>query len=125
MSREYPDWISPNRAAEGKRTFGGTIPLARMKRLAPLLVNAKGEASFTAAFRVDLDQRIIIDLQVEAALPLICQASLEVYDEQVRRRSELAVIENDKTCVNGDTFLIIVHFDSTRVPTNVFGFFIE
>jgi uncharacterized protein len=95
MSREYPDWISPNRAAEGKRTFGGTIPLARMKRLAPLLVNAKGEASFTAAFRVDLDQRIIIDLQVEAALPLICQASLEVYDEQVRRRSELAVIEND------------------------------
>ena len=95
MSREYPDWISPNRAAEGKRIFGGTIPLARMKRLAALLVDAKGEASFTAAFRTDLEQRIIIDLQVEAALPLICQASLEVYDEQVKRSSELAVIEDD------------------------------
>jgi uncharacterized protein len=96
MSREYPDWISPNRAAEGKRIFSGTIPLSRMKRLAALLVDARGEASFTAAFRKDLDQRVIIDLQVEAALPLICQASLEVYDEQVKRSSELAVIENDR-----------------------------
>jgi uncharacterized protein len=95
MSREYPDWISPNRAAEGKRIFSGTIPLVRMKRLAALLVDAKGEASFTAAFRIDLEQHIVIDLQVEAALPLICQASLEVYDEQVRRSSELAVIEDD------------------------------
>ena len=96
MSREYPDWISPNRAAEGKRVFSGTVPIARMKRLGPLLVNVEGEASFTAAFRTDLEQRIIIDLQVEAALPLICQASLEVDDEQVNRSSELAVGDNER-----------------------------
>jgi uncharacterized protein len=95
MSREYPDWISPGRAAEGKRIFSGTIPLARMKRLAALLVDAKGEASFTASFRKDLESRIIIDLQVEAALPLVCQASLEVYDEQVNRLSELAVLDDE------------------------------
>ena len=95
MSREYPDWISPERAAEGKRVYSGTIPLSRMKRLAALLVDAGGEARFSAAFTTDLDQRVIIDLQVEAALPLVCQASLEVYDEQVRRRSELAVIAHD------------------------------
>ena len=95
MSREYPDWISPNRAAEGKRIFSGTIPLKRMKRLAALLVDAQGEASFTAAFRTDLEQRIVIDLRVEADLPLICQASLEVYDEQVNRSSELVVIDDD------------------------------
>jgi len=95
MSREYPDWISPARAAEGKRVFSGTIPLSRMKRLAGLLVDAQGEASFVAAFRTDLDKRVIIDLQVEAALPLVCQASLDVYEEQVKRSSELAVIEHD------------------------------
>jgi uncharacterized protein len=66
-----------------------------MKRLAALLVDAQGEASFVAAFRTDLDKRVIIDLQVEAALPLVCQASLEVYDEQVKRRSELVVIDDD------------------------------
>lgn len=95
MSREFPDWISPGRAAEGKRVFSGTIPLLRMKRLAALLVDAQGAASFIAAFRINLDKRVIIDLQVEAVLPLICQASLEVYDEQVKRHSELAVIEHD------------------------------
>jgi len=95
MSRDFPDWISPARAAEGKRVFGGTIPLARMKRLAPLLVSAQGEASFTAKFGRDIENRVIIDLQVEAALPLICQASLEVYDEQVQRHSELAVVDQD------------------------------
>ena len=95
MSREYPDWISPERAAEGKRVYSGTIPLARMKRLAALLVDASGEARFSATFTTDLDHRVIIDLQVEAALPLVCQASLDVYDELVKRRSELAVIAHD------------------------------
>jgi uncharacterized protein len=95
MSREYPDWISPGRAAEGKRIFSGTIPFTRMKRLAGLLVDAQGEASFVATFGLDLEKRVIIDLQVEAALPLVCQASLEGYNEMVSRRTELAVIDND------------------------------
>jgi len=95
MSREYPDWISPGRAAEGKRIFSGTIALSRMKRLAALLVEANGDASFVAAFKSDIDKRVIIDLQVEAELPLICQASLEVYKEQVDRHSVLAVIDHE------------------------------
>ena len=95
MSREYPDWISPGRAAEGKRIFSGTIPFSRMKRLAVELVDSKGEASYTASFSVDLEKRVIIDLQVEASLPLVCQSSLEVYDERVNRQSELAVIDGE------------------------------
>ena len=95
MPREYPDWISPIRAAEGKRIFSGTIQLSRMKRLAALLVDASGEASFTVVFRFDLDKRIVIDLQVEAALPLICQTSLEVYDEHVKRDAELVVVDDE------------------------------
>jgi uncharacterized protein len=95
MSREYPDWISPGRAAEGKRIFSGTIPFSRMKRLSALLVDADGEASFTTKFGVDLEQLVVIDLHVQAALPLICQASLERYDEIVDRHSELAVVGDD------------------------------
>jgi uncharacterized protein len=106
MSREYPDWISPERAAEGKRVFAGTVPFSRMKRLLAMLAAEHGgtgndtavnekEASFVAKFRRDLDKRVVIDLQVEAVLPLVCQASLEVYDELVKRRTELAVIKRD------------------------------
>lgn len=95
MSRDFPDWISPERAADGKRIYSGTVPLSRMRRLAPLLASAHGNATFVAAFRRDLDNCVVIDFQVEADLPLICQASMEVYDEQVNRRCELAVIEHD------------------------------
>ena len=94
MSREYPDWISPSRAAEGKRVFSGTVSLARMKRLAPLLADTQGEAAFVAAFKTDLEKRVIVELHVTAALPLVCQASLDVYDEQVERNTALAVIEH-------------------------------
>lgn len=66
-----------------------------MKRLAELLVDASGEASFTARFRTDLEQRIIIDLEVNAALPLICQASLVLYDEVISRATELAVLNSE------------------------------
>ena len=95
MSREYPDWISPGRAAEGKRIYSGTIAISRLKRLSALLEDDQGEASFVAAFRSDIDKRVIVELQVEAKLPLICQASLEVYDEHVNRRGELAVIDDE------------------------------
>lgn len=95
MSREYPDWISPGRAAEGKRIFSGTIPFSRMKRLAALLVDASGEARFTASFGKDIEQRTFIKLEVQAALPLICQASLDVYDELIDRQTELAVVDED------------------------------
>lgn len=75
--------------------YSGTIPFSRMKRLAPLLENATGEATFSAAFRLDLEQHVVIDLKVNAALPLVCQASLETYDELIDRQSELAVINHE------------------------------
>jgi len=95
MSRDYPDWVTPERAAEGKRIFSGTVSLSRLQRLVPLLVTPDGDARFVAAFRKDLNNRVVIDLKVEADLSLVCQASLEIYDEPVKRRSELVVIERD------------------------------
>lgn len=115
MSRDFPDWISPVRAAEGKRIFSGTIPLQRMKRLAPLLVSAANEAAFTAAFKRDVENRVIIDLQVEADLPLICQASLDVYDEKVQRHSELAVIDEDEREDDVPDYYDVVRSEHGRV----------
>lgn len=96
MSREFPDFIDPWKAADGKREFQGTMPLKRMERLSALLAPGEeavtGEAAFEARFAYDEQGTVIIDLCVEAALPLVCQRSLEPYPEAVRRRSRLAVI---------------------------------
>jgi len=95
MSREFPDWVNPWSAAEGRRVFQGTLPLSRMRRLRGLLVVAEGEAWFRAEFSLDGDKRPVIRLEVAADLPLLCQASLQEYLEPVRRNAELAVIESE------------------------------
>jgi len=92
MSREYPDWFDPRKAAEGKRTFAGSVRLDRMERLMPLLADSGGEAHFVAAVDFDAQGRVTIRIKVEASLSLICQCSLEPYVEVVRRQSLLGVI---------------------------------
>ena len=92
MAREFPDWVNPTKAAEGNRIYRGTIGLARMNRLAPLLAKAEGEARFEAGFARDGLGFTTIKLEVSADLPLVCQASLERFKLPVRRDSLLVVI---------------------------------
>lgn len=96
MSRDFPDWINPWTAAQGKRRFAGTVPLRRMQRLAPSLERVEGaEAAFEAWLALDEERRPVIDLEVTADLTLLCQASLEPYLEHIERRSTLGVVESD------------------------------
>lgn len=103
MSREFPDLLDPWKAAEGQRSFEGTMPLARMQRLAPLLAPRAADeghplewpdARFRARFAHDQEGTVTVELWVEAELPLICQRSLRPYLETVERHSLLAVIED-------------------------------
>lgn len=103
MSREFPDWVDPWKAADGRRTFQGTMPLKWMKRLSPLLAPVDQgadpgaewpDARFSATFGHDREGTVTVNIEVEAALPLVCQRSLETYLEQVSRHSELAVLES-------------------------------
>src|SRR5210317_1678587 len=94
MSREFPDLLNPWKAADGRRTFEGTMPLARMQRLLPLLAprQAEGGAStsadavtdapvawndawFRADFAHDGQGNVTVELWVEAELTLVCQRS--------------------------------------------------
>ena len=110
MSREFPDFVDPWKAADGNRVFRGTMPLKWMSRLGPLLAPAGPgseaaaadeapaipwpDASFRARFGYDEQGVATIDLQVEADLPLICQRSMQPYLEHVERRSLLGVVDN-------------------------------
>jgi len=104
MSREFPDFLDPWKAADGRRTFQGTMPLNRLKRLGPLLASedngqdrklvARDDARFTARFAYDEQGLVTIRLEVEVELPLICQRSLAPYREKISRRSLLVVIED-------------------------------
>lgn len=101
MSREFPDYIDPWKAADGRRTFQGSMPIRRMKRLAGLLEAGENdaaldslEAQFRMSFGRDRQGLVVIDLETRAVLPLLCQRSLEPYGEKVDRRSRLVVISH-------------------------------
>ena len=112
MSREFPDLLNPWKAADGRRTFEGTMPLQRMRRLASLLAPPEapgreataggGETAsgapwnpvrFRADFAHDGQGYTTVELWVEAELPLVCQRSLRPYLEPVKRHTLLAVVE--------------------------------
>jgi uncharacterized protein len=103
MSREFPDFVDPWKAADGRRVFRGTMPLKRMQRLSPLLAAEDSgrdggsvlwkDVRFTARFAYDRQGMVTVRLNVEAELPLVCQRSLVPYLERIVRRSELTVIE--------------------------------
>jgi uncharacterized protein len=94
MSRDFPDFIDPWKAAEGQRVFVGTMPLKRMERLSPLLVSAGGEAGIEVSFYFDRQRNAVIKMAVAADLILLCQSSLEPYTETVQRTSLLGVIRD-------------------------------
>ena len=99
MPREFPDFVDPWKAADGKRVFQGTMPLKWMRRLEPLLApadpdEAGAEATFTARFAHDEQGVVTVSLEVVADLPLICQRSMLPYLEHVERRSRLGVVES-------------------------------
>ena len=103
MSRDFPDIVDPWKVAEGRRAFGGTMPLSRLDRLSELLAPSgeagspgadEGlEAAFSATFGFDRQGLVVIDVEVNAELPLVCQRSLDVFRFAVNRRSKLVVIE--------------------------------
>jgi uncharacterized protein len=94
MSRDFPDFIDPWKAAEGQRVFQATMPLKRMQRLSPLLDSAEGAASFEVCFYFDRQRNAVIKVAVQADLILLCQRSLAPYTETVQRVSLLAVIRD-------------------------------
>lgn len=94
MSRDFPDIVDPWKAADGRRRFGGTVPLKRLERLRALLApgEPEGVAEFEADFGYDEQGLVRIRISVRADLPLVCQLSLETFVEHVDRASTVAVI---------------------------------
>lgn len=110
MSREFPDFIDPWRAAEGGKRIGGTIPLARFKRLAPLLASNDGDAAFDLQFGYDAQRRATVTVEVSVPLRLTCQRSLEPYVERVAQRSLLQIIgePGEEALLSGDEEFVLV-----------------
>jgi len=102
MSRDFPDWVDVDRAAEGRRRFAGGLPLRNMKRLLDLLDAPELDAEIK--FEIDAwrdDQGTVrLDVRFAGALPLTCQRSLARYMHVIDGSSSIAVVA-DETALAG------------------------
>lgn len=98
MSRDFPDWIDPERAAQGEREYSGRVPLGWLTRIEDLLDAPEkddGWVDFTLRVWKDDQQHPRLDLGLSGQVPMTCQRSLERYLQPIEGRSDLTVIESE------------------------------
>jgi uncharacterized protein len=89
-----PDLMS---LAERGAVLEGTIELAKLGRLKDLLNSCEGSATARMSFRRRHDDMLLLQLQCEADLELVCQRCLEPVVHQVRERVDFAIAENENS----------------------------
>jgi uncharacterized protein len=88
-----PDYADPRRLCALGKAYEGTVPLAQLSRVTPLLTSTGGEAAFVLQFGTDADGRAVVDVHVRAELPVQCQRCLDTVRLTVDSVSRLALVE--------------------------------
>lgn len=98
MSRDFPDWIDPHKAAAAGREFSGTVPLARLRRLEGMIADpGNAEIGFRIVFGYDEQRQVRAEVSVSGRVPLRCQRSLKVFEHPIESRSTVGIVPDDRT----------------------------
>jgi uncharacterized protein len=92
MSLALPERVDVSRMVQARRSFQGSLPLASLKRLCASLAETDGAADYDLEFGRDELGVDYLAVRVDAALPLTCQRTLEVFREPVHVEQRLGLI---------------------------------
>ena len=96
MSRDFPDWVHPGKAAAARRIFTGTVPIERLSKLDGLVVaGLDSEIRFRIAFAQDEQQQVRAEVEVSGHVPLECQRTLKVFDQPIASSSVVGIVASD------------------------------
>jgi uncharacterized protein len=97
MSRDFPDWVHPDKAAAARRHFSGSVAADRLPRLAGVIVaGAGGELQFELDFCHDEQRQVRVDVRVGGWVPMQCQRTLATYRQPVDARSVVGVVVSEE-----------------------------
>jgi len=105
MSRDYPDWIDTEKAAQARRVFRGQVDADQLKRLDGLIVEGEGsEIEFEISFSLDGQGQTLAVVKLKGELALQCQRTLETFRHGVNSRSTVAILtdEAEEASLPGD-----------------------
>jgi uncharacterized protein len=94
MLNRLPEFIDPFALVEKRQGFKGSVGLAKMKRLASLLVESSGDAGLEIQFGRDSAGQAIATGKVTAVVRLQCQRCLEPMDFNVNSEFSLAIVSS-------------------------------
>ncbi|WP_440222746.1 YceD family protein [Dokdonella sp. MW10] len=95
MPAALPDNVDAWRMVQARREFDGTLPLAKLPRLGASLAGQEGSVRYAIEFGTDDFGIAFLELDVEAALPLVCQRTLDVFEQPVRIHQRLGLIDDE------------------------------
>lgn len=87
-----PDYADPWRLCTLGKAFHGSLALADLPRLRPLLAEPGGEVCFNLVFGRDGQQRPVVSIRVNATLHLRCQRCMGVVPWPVDSDSRMALV---------------------------------
>lgn len=101
MSRDFPDWIDAERAAQAGRRFAGDVRIEWMPRVGDLLDAPAPDDVIEFEIAASLDRSpgnghiVRLDVHVFGSVPMTCQRTLKRYMQPIDTRSEVAVVASE------------------------------
>lgn len=90
-----PEVLDAWRMVAARRGFEGSLPLSSMSRLRDALCDDEGMVRYAIEFDRDALQVPYVELRVDAALPLVCQRTLQRFLQPVQVLQRLALLPAD------------------------------
>jgi len=96
MSADTLEWLDIWRSVAARRCINGQIELVKLQRLGGLLADSQGQCRYELEFGRDATQSVAwVELSIEAALPLVCQRSLQRFLLPVAQKQRLGLVRNE------------------------------
>ncbi|HET8940681.1 MAG TPA: YceD family protein [Rudaea sp.] len=96
MNAVLPESVDAWRMVQGRCAFQGSLPLAAMSRLRDSLAACDGDVIFDLEFGKDELGVAQLRVRAEAALPLVCQRTLETFALPVQIDTRLGLISREE-----------------------------
>lgn len=103
MSQVLPETVDAWRMVQARRRFEGALALSALPRLAADLADPRGSVAFELEFDRDSVGVPYVHVRADAALPLICQRTLDRFELPVHVDARLGLIarEADEAALPG------------------------
>lgn len=96
MSRDYPDWLNPFKAAQARREFAGTMRLSELRPVRSLIDDpGESEIAFELAFDLDDQGETRVRVHVSGEVPMVCQRTLRPFRQRIDSRSLVAIVDSE------------------------------